>query len=674
MIELDLFNDFNEKFLAEYRQERTQPTNTNHSFNEGFSDEVTNNLPVVQTVDNSQSVNMLQKQTVPLVPASSATISENVKQITNLQVFGHNVAEYIQALFPEGAPEGSRHKSALKLAYDLMILLDGNMQLVNEALLQVPWVQDVINERGLKEIEDIIDSAKKLLKKRESESLYDLRPTRKMQMAIEKVTMLKYSRLANETRLGKADNGLDNSDDIIVVLDRIGAKLERMFKHFPLLQLLCHGLKRKHYVAALFVGGGFAMTLMTRCWYRFWAEPRRKCRLNSIVELIGRSGSGKHIAVDLYKILMEPVKMADAAQIAALNRWNEERDQKSGADKNKTPRPKGIFRCLPSEASAAAIREAEFNAKEMVDGEEMSLHVSQFNSELDDLLSQQKKSYMNIEALFLKSLHNEPAGSFLKTSSSMVGEYDVHFNGVYTGTSNAISKQTTTAKFAKGEPQRLAAVPMGDSNFEMRENRVYTAADRERDERLKEWAYKLNITKGEIFCKDISDALHKWTARRMADAKDEQNKALEDLVKRPCWIACNLALPFIVSRHWDKMIEANGYWKCGQDFKTDKVDIDLTLTICDAQFAFQQYFFLGIGEKYYEEQQMNAVTGRHQQRKTILAFGQLPTVFTSDDVKTCYGYDSQGSVCSCLKRLQDDGLVQKIRTGEDKGKYRKLVS
>ena len=71
---------------------------------------------------------------------------------------------------------------------------------------------------------------------------------------------------------------------------------------------------------------------------------------------------------------------------------------------------------------------------------------------------------------------------------------------------------------------------------------------------------------------------------------------------------------------------------------------------------------------------MNAVTGRHQQRKTILAFGQLPTVFTSDDVKTCYGYDSQGSVCSCLKRLQDDGLVQKIRTGEDKGKYRKLVS
>ena len=138
MIELDLFNDFNEKFLAEYRQERTQPTNTNHSFNEGFSDEVTNNLPVVQTVDNSQSVNMLQKQIVPLVPASSATISENVKQITNLQVFGHNVAEYIQALFPEGAPEGSRHKSALKLAYDLMILLDGNMQLVNEALLQVP--------------------------------------------------------------------------------------------------------------------------------------------------------------------------------------------------------------------------------------------------------------------------------------------------------------------------------------------------------------------------------------------------------------------------------------------------------------------------------------------------------------------------------------------------------
>ena len=44
----------------------------------------------------------------------------------------------------------------------------------------------------------------------------------------------------------------------------------------------------------------------------------------------------------------------------------------------------------------------------------------------------------------------------------------------------------------------------------------------------------------------------------MMDAKEEDSKAMEDLVKRPCWIAMNLALPFIIVRHWENMIEEGG--------------------------------------------------------------------------------------------------------------------
>lgn len=664
--ELDFFCDFDKKYRADYQQENSQPLNPANQFDKDATPDAGLSLHL-------NPARQLALEVAPLSDAALPELTSEEKE-EHLKVFGHYVLDFIATLYPNGAPVNTRHKSALKLACDLMILLDGDEQLVRHVLLQLSWVQDVITERGEKEIDDIVDSARKLLKKRESENMYYPQPSREMRRAIETVVKRKYSQLVSEARAAQVDGESGIRDDIVVVLERIGARLERLFKYYPLLRLLCYGLKRKHYVAALFVGGGFAMTLMTRMWYRFWAEPGRRCRLNSIVELIGRSGSGKHIAVDLYKILMEPVKKADAAQIAALNRWNEERDQKSGADKNKTPRPKGILRCLPSEASAAAIREAEFNAKEIIDGEEWPLHVSQFNSELDDLLSQQKKSYMNIEALFLKSLHNEPAGSFLKTSSSMVGEYDVHFNGVYTGTSDAIAKQTTTSKFAKGEPQRLAAVPMGDSNFEMRENREYTEADRQREEQLREWAYKLDSTKGEIPCKNISDALHLWTARRMADAKEEDNKALEDLVKRPCWVACNLTLPFVISRHWDMMMEDNGHWKCSPEFKTDKTDVALALAICDAQFAFQQYFFLGIGEKLYDDQQANTASGQYHQQKTMLAYRRLPNVFTSQDIDREYGYGgNKGSVCSRLKRLVDDGLAQKIRQGEDKGKYRKLT-
>ena len=590
------------------------------------------------------------------------------------EVFNHPVVDYINTMLPNGAPVNSRHKFALKLANDLMILLDGDEARVKQVLLQQSWVNDVITERGMSEMDRIIDAAKKLLHKRESENLTDPQPSKEMRRAIEQVTGQKYNVLVRTQRAKALGQAAAVQDDITLMLDRIGTRLERMFKHYVLMSLLCHHLKRRHYISAVFVGGGFGMTLMTRMWYRFWAEPSRRCRLNSIVELIGRSGSGKHIAVFLYRLMMEPVKKSDAAQVEALNRWNEERDQKSGGEKNKTPRPKGILRCLPSEASAAAIREAEFNAKETIDNTEVSLHVSQFNSELDDLLAQQKKGYMNIEALFLKSLHNEPAGSFLKTSSSMVGEYDVHFNGVYTGTEDALAKQNTTSNFARGLLQRLACVPMGDTNFEMRENRVYTEEDQQCEKELTEWCYRLDSTKGEIPCKDLSDALHGWTERRMMDAKEENSKAMEDLVKRPCWIAINLALPFIVVRHWNQMVEEDGRMVCGPEFKTDKTDRELVLALCDAQYAFQQHFFLATGEKLYDDRQTLEASNVHHQQKTILAYRRLPELFTPEDVDREYGYQGvSGSIYSRVKRLCDDGLAQKIRQGVDKGKYRKLT-
>lgn len=642
---------FNDLFLEEYQKENSQPTNPANQFD--------------KDIEGGQSA------TVSSIMPTAQTVEIDEKRMV---VYDHPIADYINTLYPNGAPVNTRHKSALKLAADLMILLDGDEQTVKAALLQITWVQDVIRERGEKEIDDIIDSAKKLLKKRESENLNDPQPSKDMRRAIEQVTGQKYNVLVRNQRAKALGQAAAVQDDITLMLERIGVRLEKLFKHYVLLTLLCYHLKRRHFASAVFVGGGFGMTLMTRMWYRFWAEPSRRCRLNSIVELIGRSGSGKHIAVFLYRLMMEPVKKADAAQVEALNRWNEERDQKSGGEKNKTPRPKGILRCLPSEASAAAIREAEFNAKETIDNMEVSLHVSQFNSELDDLLAQQKKGYMNIEALFLKSLHNEPAGSFLKTSSSMVGEYDVHFNGVYTGTEDALAKQNTTSNFARGLLQRLACVPMGDTNFEMRENRVYTEEDQQCEKELTEWCYRLDSTKGEIPCKDLSDALHGWTERRMMDAKEENSKAMEDLVKRPCWIAINLALPFIVVRHWNQMVEEDGRMVCGPDFKTDKTDRDLVLTLCDAQFAFQQHFFLATGEKLYDDRQTLEASNVHHQQKTILAYRRLPELFTPEDVDREYGYQGvSGSIYSRVKRLCDDGLAQKIRQGVDKGKYRKLT-
>ncbi len=642
--------EFNEKFLGSYQQEQSDPTNKNHQFD---SEKTTAHVELARQV----------------APPSKAT--ENLE----LTAYGYPLIDFTNALMPNGAPVGSRHKSAIKLAYDLLIICDGDANKVLELMKQLQWVKDVVAERGQKELDDIMESAKKLKHKRESENYYELQPSKAMLRAIENVTGRKYSALVKEVQRKMTCSSSEDVEGITPMLERIGGEIEKLFPHFPLLKLLCHRLERKYYVVALFVGGAFGMTLMTRCWYQSGMEPGRRCRLNSVLELIGRSGGGKHIAVNLYKLMMEPVKKADEAQTAALNRWNEERDQKSGGEKNKTPRPKGIFRCMPSETSAAAIREAEFNAKEIIDGEEWPLHVSHFNSELDDIIEQMRKGYMNIEKLFLKGFHNEPDGAYLKTSSSMIGEYDVHFNAVYSGTPDALRKQTTKENFVKGRLFRITAVPLADSDFKTRKRHKYDDNDRKRDEALLDWCYKMDSCKGEIPCDDIDIALCDWTERRMADAEENnRSKALEDLVKRPYWHGMNYSLPYIVTRHFDKMVEDGGRFKCSENFKTDKYDRQLALLIVNAHFAFQQHFFLSIGEKYYDDQDSLETSGRTHHQKTWIGYRRLPDPFTSQDVDICFGYEGKtGSICSKLKRLVDDGLAQKITKGADKGKYRKLM-
>ena len=450
--------------------------------------------------------------------------------------------------------------------------------------------------------------------------------------------------------------------------------IKRLMPRYPLLELLCQGLKPKHYVAALFVGGAYAMTLMTRCHYSFYGAPGRKCRLNCLLELIGRMGSGKHLLVDLYKIMMAPVKKEDQAQIDALNNWNRQQVQNSGAAKNNSPRPTGIYRCLPCETSAAAIRDQMFFNHETINGEDIQLHVSIMDSELDNSLTQMKKDYLDISKLWLKAFHSEPQGAFLKTSSACVGEVNVVANFMYSGTEYALAKQVTVDNYGTGLPGRLTVVPIGDTNFEMMDNHQYTQEDERRDELISQWAEKLNKTRGLIPADDISNALYQWTSNRMAEAKENKSKAEEDLLKRVGWHAMNFSLPFIVSRHWDQLEQDdNGYWLCSETFATDKYDRQLAVLIAKAQLAFQHYSFKAIAEQYYERMDSKLLAGKNYQSHTARAYSQLPAVFTTDDVNRCYGYEgNKNSIYSCLKRLQDDGKAQRIRAGQDKGKYRKL--
>lgn len=662
MEENNLFaNDFDAQYGAEYRKGvgHCDPTRVENRFDEAEKEPV-DLLTQAHASDKDDDAKALAEQVKPKP-------SED-----RLKVFGHSLEDYVNTMYEE--TPASRHNASLKLCYDYLILLDGDAELTREALMKVEWVQAIVTERGMGEIQRIVDAAQKRLHKRESESFNDPLPSKEMRKAIELVTGAKYSVLLREERSRLMGRSAAMQEDILHTLIRIGRELEKLAPHYELLKLLFFRLQRKYYPAVFFVGGAFAMTLLTRCWYQFWPKPGKHNRLNSLMLLIGRLGGLKSTAVDLYDIMMEPVKKSDAAQIAALNEFNAEREQNNGGAKNKKPRPRGIYRALPPETSTAALREAEANAHETIDGEEWYLHVSIFDSELQNTISQMKKGYFDaLLTYWLKSFHSEKHGAYLKTSSAPIGETDVHFNAVYSGTDDALRKINTESNNVNGLMSRFTIVPNADSNKEMMVVYDYDDEAKQRDADLRDWAYKLDSCKGEIPCREVSDALKNWTARRMADVKEDDSMAEEDLIKRPCWHAINYALPFIVSRHWDQMVEDSGRWKCGPDFKVDKTDVKLAVVIANAQLAFQEYYCKAILEKHYDNMAAERASNVHHQKKTMLAYLRLPGILTGEDIDREYGYaGNKNSINSRLKRLQDDGLIQKIRTGQYKGKYRKL--
>ena len=116
--------------------------------------------------------------------------------------------------------------------------------------------------------------------------------------------------------------------------------------------------------------------------------------------------------------------------------------------------------------------------------------------------------------------------------------------------------------------------------------------------------------------------------------------------------------------------DEDGRMKCGSGFATDKYDKRLALLIANAHLAFQQHFFLGIGEEYYDKEIISFTSKSHLQQRSMSILRQLPNPFTREDIDKAFGYNGvKSSINSRVKRLQDDGLIQKIRTGEDKGKY-----
>jgi hypothetical protein len=448
-----------------------------------------------------------------------------------------------------------------------------------------------------------------------------------------------------------------------VPLEDWGTQIEALSEHFPLLKDITKGLKKSQYPAALFVGGGLLMTLMTRCTYRFYHRPEELRRLNNSTLIIGDPASGKSFATRLFKLLSAPIVAADKVGKDAINAYREQMRTK-GANKEKPRKPKVIVRIHPARTSNAQFIQDMVNSVESVDGEEMQLHMLTFDTELDNTVTVQKGgSWIDKQSLELKAFHNEEDGQAYSNNDSILQDFYVTWNFIYTGTPIALKKKVNEQNFGSGLATRLTCIPLPATNFEMMEREHYI--DYESDSRLKEWAFKLDRMKGELSVQKIVDELYDWTARRMADAKENDSRADEMLLKRCAYHGLNFAAPFIVMRHWADIHQDGDYW-CGT-FETDDVDWKLAELIVNIQYACQRHYFGALAENYFDNKLKEASVNVQRRQKTIEAFSRLPQEFTSEDVMRCFNLGSEASARMKIKRLLKDHLIAKVSDSRQTG-------
>ena len=673
----DYYNEaFDKRFTPEYRQKKTQPIRLQFS---------TGDVPA--GVCHSQSA-AVATQDAQQGAGNGSTV--DVQGVASIKWRDYDIQAIIDARYADKLPcaeDSNRHNESLKLATDLLIMLDGDKATVQRIIEAQSWVQEIIAERN-ENVAQTMASAASCVAEKEKKYASSL-PSKAMLEAVKKATGYDYREVTSPPKLGGARGGLNersvshSSDhpahtgtppnsggEMNTLLDQWGAEIEALFDEFPLLRDVCTGLKRSQYPAAMFVGSGAMMTLMTRCTYRFYHRPERERRLNCSLLIIGHPASNKSMADDICDILMAPVEASDKAGLAALNRYKQDQKKKA-ANKEGKDKPQGIIRIHPARTSNGQLIQDMLNAKEIVDGREIQLHMFTFDTELDNSITLQSGgSWINKQSMELKAFHNEEDGQMYQNSDSPVDKFHVTWNYIYTGTPIALKKKVNEKNFGSGLSTRLTVIPMPKTNYEMIEFQEKTAIDWQRLERMKTWAYKLDARAGELPFWPLVKRLYDWTKNRMADCAEDDSEANELMLKRVPYHALNYAAPFIDMRHFDSMHLEGKFWE--GEYEVDDTDWKLCELIARIQYATQQHFFGVMAEKYFDDMNNDVqITGKRHYSKSVEGFNKLPEIFQMEDVMKSFGYNSESSAYSKIRRLTIDKMIEKT---EEAGlvKYRKI--
>ena len=540
-----------------------------------------------------------------------------------------------------GAPApGDRHRTMLQLAGDLRYICDNCPEVVDRALRKCGFVQDIIRERGEQEVTDVARSAC-------DRKLYQQIPKR-MQGVLEGLGIHSQQSAAPASAVGEPE----------VPYEQFAERLE------PLLSApyaeACRGVSRNNWLGAVFASGAMYCTLLSRCWYQHYDGAKQ--RMNPQVLIIGHPASGKSFAKHLDDQIMCSMRAQDQEVRLQETRYKQEQKKRGTSSKAQKQdalvEPEGMIRYLPTKTSNNIFFRRLKRAKELVNGEQLPLHLYMFDSELDSSISAQSGgAWIGKHDLELKAFHNELSGVDYANGDSINDILPVFWNSVTTGTAVSLHKKFTLRNINDGLCSRVAIFLMERANFQMVRKNV---VDWKTNEELKLWGFKMEQLHGELPLKRLVDHVYDLCEQSAHEAEAANDLVLDYLRKRAVFYATWLTVPRIVAREYEQ------FKKTGQLQVTDD-DLRFSTLMYDAVIWFQDYFFGQMLLDSWENAQREYVPRRKNSRNAD-AYASLPETFGIKDVMRVLDIEDNPARQQC-SRWVTHGFVERLK----QGRYRKLL-
>ena len=431
----------------------------------------------------------------------------------------------------------------------------------------------------------------------------------------------------------------------------------------PPYDVACAGVDDANKLGAVFAAGAMYCTLMTRCYYRHY--DGRMQRMNPQVYIIGEPASGKSFATRLDKQIMAAMKSADEPARQAEDAYKKETKARTTSTKEQKKaaleRPEGMIRYLPSRTSNHVFYRRQVNAKEVVNGDLLPLHLYTFDSELDSSLTAQSGgSWIGKHDVELKAFHNEESGVDYANGDSVNGVIPIFWNQVITGTPISLSKKVTLRNINDGLCTRIAIFRMVSSQFQMMpkgEQRV----NHEQDVKLKEWGFQFEQMRGELSIGKLVNHVYALCEQTAVEAALANDPVLDYLRKRAVFYATWFTVPRIYGRQWEN-------YRKTKKVTINKGDLQFATLIYDAVLCFQDYFFGQMLEDSWENATKDFVP-RRRRNGTVVLYQMLPDQFKAEDMMRVGSFSTKKSASNIAALWQKDGLVRRVRQGV----YQKIV-